>query len=145
MAAARHLEVYAGQVVANDQHIGLLRNLFLSFRKSLLNVKVLGAVHLLFGLGVHLLINAEHVIDRNLILHKGMEERSLPLESHAHYQARHIALRYIYLAVLETSLQQFLAGLSLAVANLVDALTYAHAGTGCHCNVEPVLLGGLGR
>ena len=117
MAAARHLEVYAGQVVANDQYIGLLRNLFLSFRKSLLNVKVLRAVHLLLSLCMHLLIDFEHVIDRNLLLHQSVEERSLPLVAHADYQA--------FLKTNRNSLQfSSFTAIILAAAGILDIVAF---------------------
>ena len=105
MAATGHLEIYTGQVLAYDQHVAVLGRLFLSLNKRLLNVKVLGAVNLLLTLSMHLLIDFEHVIDRNLILHQGMEERSLSFESHADNQTGHVAFRYLYLTVLESSLQ----------------------------------------
>lgn len=128
VAASGHLEVNSGKVVAYDQYVSILAGFPVLLREGLLYVKILCVMHLLLGLGVHLLIYLEYVIDSDLILHEGMEERSLSLESHTYYETGHVTFRYLYLAVLETALQELLAGLSLAVAYLVQALAYAHAG-----------------
>jgi hypothetical protein len=104
VAASGHLELNAGKVISYNQYVSVLTCFPVRIRKGFLYVKILSVMHLLLSLGVHLLIDLEHVIDRYLILHESMEERGLPFESHADYEAGHIAFRYIYLAVLETAL-----------------------------------------